>query len=713
MKTLLIDNYDSFTFNLFQLLAVVNGEEPIVVRNDDTAWAELATWDVDSIVVSPGPGRPDRPADFGVCAEAIRHAEVPLLGVCLGHQGIAHEAGGTVEHAPEVMHGRVSRVVHDGSELFAGIPQGFEAVRYHSLCVGTPLPEGLEATAWAEDGVVMALRDLRRPVWGVQFHPESVLTLYGRRLLENFRDLALGTGRRASRRDAGRPRTVVPGARRHDHPTQPRFSLHTRTVRGPHTPEAVFLDLFAHDERAWWLDSSAAGHPSSRFSFMGGSGGAHASRVSYDARAREVTVERGRATETHHGSVLEYLARELDACAIAPHPGLPFEFDCGFVGYLGYEAKADCGGSAAHRAPLPDAVFRFVDRMIAFDHDTGEAHLLALAEAGGEHEAASWLDEVAGRLEAVPRPAEPLLQPGSERVEFRLARSYDRYLADVERCKELLADGETYELCLTDTITTDVRPDPLRLYRVLRRLNPAPFSALLLDGETAVACSSPERFLRIGRDRGVEAKPIKGTAPRGATPAEDAARAALLRTDAKTLAENLMITDLLRNDLGLVCEVGSVHVPSLFEVETYETVHQLVSTIRGRLRADVDVTDCIRACFPGGSMTGAPKRRTMALIDELEGAPRGVYSGAIGYLGLSGAVDLNVVIRTIVIERERATIGTGGAVVWQSDADAEFEEAMLKARVLQDAIEIASGPGADSVDAGADADGVAGAHRGR
>jgi anthranilate synthase/aminodeoxychorismate synthase-like glutamine amidotransferase len=176
LKTLLIDNYDSFTYNLFQLLAEANGEEPVVVRNDAASWDELARGDFDNIVVSPGPGRPDNPKDFGVCADAIREAQVPVLGVCLGHQGIGHVIGGTVVHAPEVMHGRLSAVYHDDSPLFAGIPQGFQVVRYHSLCVTEPLPEDLEPTAWTSDGVLMGLAHRSRPVWGVQFHPESICT---------------------------------------------------------------------------------------------------------------------------------------------------------------------------------------------------------------------------------------------------------------------------------------------------------------------------------------------------------------------------------------------------------------------------------------------------------------------------------------------------------------------------------------------------------
>ncbi len=190
MSTLLVDNYDSYTYNVFHLLAAACGEEPIVVHNDMVSWRALSRWDFDAIVLSPGPGRPERWHDFGVCADILRSSEVPVLGVCLGHQGLGHVLKATVTYAPTVMHGRLSPVKHTGAGLFEGIPQDFEVVRYHSLAVSGSLGEEGREIAWTDDGVVMGIEHATRPMWGVQFHPESICTEHGHKLFENFYTLA-------------------------------------------------------------------------------------------------------------------------------------------------------------------------------------------------------------------------------------------------------------------------------------------------------------------------------------------------------------------------------------------------------------------------------------------------------------------------------------------------------------------------------------------
>ena len=695
MKTLLIDNYDSFTYNLFQLLGEVNGEQPEVVRNDEASWDELARLPFDNVVISPGPGRPENPQDFGVCADAIRHAEVPLLGVCLGHQGICAAYGGHVERAAEAVHGRTSAVLHDGSPLFAGIPREFQAVRYHSLAAGWQLPDELEPTAWTSDGVLMAVAHRSRPLWGVQFHPESISTEHGRLLLSNFRDLTAA----ASRFRPQSPQRVTSGrsASGNDPP-----SLIVERLDTLVDPGAAFTALYAASDNAFWLDSARL-DGGARFSFAGDASGPLSAVVTYDVGAREVTVERSGGSEAHHETIFDYLRREQERLKGVAPSDLPFDFACGFAGYLGYELKADCGGDAAHDSPLPDAAFVFANRMLAFDHEQGHTYLLCLTDAANAAAGEAWIAATKRRLKSLPVPAEPppaKADRANPPVEFTLARSRERYLDDIAVCRERLLDGETYEVCLTNRISAAVGADPLALYRELRRVNPAPFAAYLRFGDLAVLSSSPERFLRVGRDGWAEAKPIKGTARRGTTPAEDVRLAEDLRTSEKNRAENLMITDLLRNDLGRVCEVGTVHVPHLMQVETYATVHQLVSTVRGLLRAGVAAPDCARACFPPGSMTGAPKKRTMEILDELEQASRGVYSGAIGYFGLGGGCDLSVTIRTIVIAGEKATIGIGGAIVAQSDAGDEYREALLKGEAPMRAIDpgAAQAPVAGSLD---------------
>jgi len=682
MRTLLIDNYDSFTFNLFQLLAEVNGSEPIVVRNDESSWPQLERLEFDNVVISPGPGRPDRAADFGVCAEVIRSCEKPLLGVCLGLQGIGWLEGGRVERAPEPMHGRVVEVEHDGSGLFAGIPSPFQATRYHSLALARPLPSALRETASCA-GVPMAFEHRSRPQWGVQFHPESIATEHGKRLLENFRDL--------TPRPIKDPSVAFVAHRETKATLEPSTKLAVRKLDTFPDPEAAFVYLYGASEHAFWLDSSRPG-PRARFSFMGDESGPLAEVIRHDARQGEPLLDR--------------LQRRLADLRPAELPDLPFEFDCGFVGYLGYEMKSECGCAPGHPTDHPDAAFILGDRLIAFDHEQHHTYVLCLHLQTEEDAAETWISTTSEHLTSLA--ASPSARSGegpsrhstSSHSEMclegpspdpALRRPREQYLEDIESCLGYLREGESYEICLTNQVSTDVDVDPLELYLSLRRANPAPFASYLRIGDLAVLSSSPERFLSVSRDGEAEARPIKGTSRRGETPEEDAALAAALAADEKNRAENLMIVDLLRNDLGAVCEIGSVEVPEMMAVETYETVHQLVSSVRGRLRPDASALDCVRSCFPPGSMTGAPKHRTTEILDRLEGGPRGVYSGAIGWLGLGGAADLSVAIRTIVLAGGEATIGAGGAIVLQSDPEREFEEMLLKAAAALRAID----PGID------------------
>ena len=459
MKTLLIDNYDSFTYNLFQLLAEANGDEPIVVRNDEADWDALSALDFDNIVISPGPGRPGRPEDFGVCAEAIRRAEAPLLGVCLGHQGLSWVNGATVDHAPEVMHGRLSAVLHDQSPLFAGIPREFQAVRYHSLCVEQPLPEELKPIAWTSDGVLMATEHRKRPQWGVQFHPESICTEHGRRLLANFRDLTSQLGGAQDESPPARARGPIGrgGWRR------TRFLLKAKRLDRLPDAEGAFAHLYGDSESAFWLDSSRVDERA-RFSFMGDASGPLAATILYDVADGEVRIARdGEEPEVRRESIFDYLSRETRRLRQVSAE-LPFDFNCGFVGYFGYELKADCGGSSAHRSAQPDAAFVFADRLIAFDHVEECTYVVCFADPGKLEEAERWIAATSLRLASLPSLEDP--EWGEtvvehEPVRFRLSRSHQQYLDDIAECRRRLVDGESYEICLTNKVTAEISPDPL------------------------------------------------------------------------------------------------------------------------------------------------------------------------------------------------------------------------------------------------------------
>ncbi|NLU84735.1 aminodeoxychorismate synthase component I [Rhodococcus sp. HNM0569] len=675
IRTLLVDNFDSFTYNLYSLLARVEGLAPIVVTND-APWHELPWTDVDNVVISPGPGRPDRARDFGVSARVLRESELPVLGVCLGHQGLCHACGSSIVRAPQPVHGRTSSIVHRGTGLFDGIPSPFTAVRYHSL-VADAIPEELEALAWTADGLPMAVAHRDRPLWGVQFHPESIGSEYGAELLTNFRD---ATPRRRTHISVAAP-APARGA--------PRYVLDTRVLACRPDPHAAYEALFAADPHSFLLDGSCAREQQSRFTVMGDASGPRAEFVTYDVAATVVRERRADGTlAEYHRTLFDHLDRRLRERHLEPREDLPFAFGLGYVGYLGYELKADVGGALVHHSPVDDAALVFADRAVVLDHEAGCCHLLALGEHVDEPANVAWFEQTAAALASVvddapPATAPPPLRRDARDPTIRVRHDPQDYLHLIGRCLGEIRRGETYEVCLTNSATVDGSIDSLRTYRALRALSPTPYSALLRFPGMSVLSASPERFLRIGTDGVVESKPIKGTRPRGANDAEDRALRDQLRASEKDRSENLMIVDLVRNDLSRVCVPGSVHVPTLFDVETYSAVHQLVSTVRGIPRADVSAVDCVRAAFPGGSMTGAPKLRTMEILDELEAGPRGVYSGALGYLSLTGTVDLSIVIRTMVATDRAVTFGIGGAIVALSDPGDELDETFVKAVAMR------------------------------
>ncbi|KAF8658874.1 hypothetical protein HU200_059373 [Digitaria exilis] len=779
VRTLLIDNYDSYTYNIFQELSVVNGVPPVVVRNDEWTWRDVFNRvykdrAFDNIVISPGPGSPACPSDIGVCLRVLLECgDIPILGVCLGHQALGFVHGAKIVHAPEAIHGRLSEIEHDGCYLFNSVPSGrnsgFKVVRYHSLVVeACSLPDDLISIAWnaspnllsylesdrtntstflgsldnnfmaiplehysggklssisngndnEPDGsrVIMAIRHSSRPHYGVQFHPESVATHYGRQIFQNFKKMTRDFGLCSSWLQERKVNSAAQfGSVSQDLSHAERLELwepngaHILAKRAIRKKclrlrwkkidnflcstvgsEDIFAVLFGQQsgEDTFWLDSSSVDQNRARFSFMGGKGGSLWKQMTFHLSGQRANCGGTLVSRDAYGSTvnnfikegfLEFLNKELQSIEYneKDYEGLPFDFHGGFVGYLGYGLKVECDASSNQaKSSTPDACFFFADNSVVVDHSNGDVYILSLHDEFSSNDGDgicrnlahnSWLVETEKKLLRLRAMPPGLLINGKgyaisskvNKQSFVVEKSKDQYIRDVQSCLDYIRDGESYELCLTTQMKGKVDYiNALQLYLKLRKQNPAPYAAWLnfSSENLSICCSSPERFLRLDRHKVLEAKPIKGTISRGRTPEEDECLRLQLKYSEKDQAENLMIVDLLRNDLGKVCEPGSVHVPRLMDVESYKAVHTMVSTIRGTKKSNLSPVECIKAAFPGGSMTGAPKVRSMEILDSLEPSPR-------------------------------ATVGAGGAVVALSNPEEEYKEMMLKARAPTKAVE--------------------------
>lgn len=610
MRVLVVDHQDSFTYNVVEELRRLGAEVTVADVDDPGPDPSRA----DAVVLSPGPGRP---RDGGLARRALDSGR-PVLGVCLGHQLMALRCGGEVARVAPV-HGVATPIEHDGRGLFRGLPQGFSAVRYNSLAV-TEVPGELLVTARSPDGVVEGIRHVKKPWWGVQFHPESVGTKHGREILANFLELA------------GLPR------------------LRRRRIPVRVRPEDVFASLFDGVPGSFFLDSPDGW----------------------------VAMGAGRLRELPDWGVAG-----LGAPPAAQPAAWPFGFRPGWVVALDYEA------ARGHVIEAPRAVVVGPEEVSLVWRSSTPSHPAAEDPGDdGEYAAeARWLEETERRICAVAAEDRPPARGRLPRAWLRFRDSREAYLKKIADAQERIAAGDTYEVCLTTQIEGRVERelgfgDFLRL----RDANPTGRGGFMGLGNLTMLSSSPELFLSVVDGR-VISKPIKGTRPADADPAE-------LARHPKDCAENLMIVDLVRNDLTRVAVPGTVRVDKFLDVESYATVHQLVSTVSAELRTAS--TEAIRAAFPGGSMTGAPKESTMEILSRLEGAPRGLYSGAFGYLGADGSLGLSMTIRTIVARGRDIGYGVGGAILAASDPAAEWEEILVKAQPLLRLVDAAGIEGEDA-----------------
>lgn len=431
-------------------------------------------------------------------------------------------------------------------------------------------------------------------------------------------------------------------------------------------PVQTFAHL-ANQPYSVFLDSARPSHPLSRYSYIGW----HPFET-IEAKAGRVTVTNAENQFTYRADPFQVVRERLALWGedIKPRSDLP-PFQGGAIGFFGYDlARAiERLPARAQDTGQPDMCIGLYDKVIAFDHDTGKAYLMIHADSDQKAQVHKAYIE---RMAALPAPA-PYI---GATLQWNTGRDDDSYKKDIRRIVDYIYAGDIFQANLSRRFSASVPQgfDAFAHYAHLREMNGAPYGAFLNFGDMKLASSSPERFLEV-RGRDIETRPIKGTLP-SSKPAE------ILAHSDKDRAENIMIVDLLRNDLSKVCEDHSIEIDGLCSIETFEGLHHMVSTVYGKLRGDKGAVDALRACFPGGSITGAPKIRAMEIIEELEPHRRGAYCGAIGYIGFDGSMDTAITIRTLVYDGDTVHLQTGGGITAASDAQTELDETLTKAQKM-------------------------------
>jgi len=455
-------------------------------------------------------------------------------------------------------------------------------------------------------------------------------------------------------------------------------------------PLNVF-ELLNEKQFSFFLDSGMDPHKLGRYSFIGSD-----PFLVLSTWGSESILTRGTEKSSLSGNPFDILNYFLEVYRLDPCSS-PVPFVGGAVGYFSYNLChfiERLPSTAVDDLKLPECYFGFYDLILAFDNLQGKAYVIStgfpeLRETERIERANKRLNEVKDKLADVSSsdteaPFMPVSAP-MKQVTVKGNFTHEKYVDTVEKARQYIIAGDIFEVNLSQRFEAEFSITPYELYRRLRQINPAPFACYLGFDEVSVVSASPERFLRVRGDW-VETRPIKGTRPRGKAPEEDEALANELLSSSKDRAENIMIVDLERNDLGRVCRFGTVRVTELAILEVFPTVFHLTSTVLGRLREGKSCIDLLKATFPGGSITGAPKVRAMEIIDELEPTKRSVYTGNIGYLSFNGDLDLNIAIRTFLVKGSRAYFQVGGAVVYDSDPEAEYQETLDKARALINAL---------------------------
>jgi anthranilate synthase component 1 len=463
------------------------------------------------------------------------------------------------------------------------------------------------------------------------------------------------------------------------------------------TPVSAFLTVARNEPHAFLLESVERGEQIGRYTFLGAR-----PYMQVEASGENISLTMGRRREQRKGNVFQVVKELLRQHRPATMPGLP-PFTAGAVGYFAYDVVRqleNIGDRAARDVSVPDCCLMFFDRLLAFDHLRHQIHIVAAADLTRESPRKAYERAVAdiaavekklaaGLPRGIMRPARRSRQG---KLKVHAGTSRERFLRSVGRVKEYIAAGDVFQVVLSQRLDFTPGVAPFDLYRALRTVNPSPYLYFLRMGDTHVLGSSPEMLVRA-KDHKLEYRPIAGTHPRGRDEAEDKQLEEQMLHDEKERAEHVMLVDLGRNDLGRVSEYGSVKVRDLMYVERYSHVMHLVSALEGKLREGLDALDAFAACFPAGTLSGAPKVRAMQIIEELEPVRRGVYGGSVLYADFAGNLDSCIAIRTMLIKGRKAYLQAGAGIVADSDPASEFQECMNKAQALLRAVEVARSSG--------------------
>ena len=458
-------------------------------------------------------------------------------------------------------------------------------------------------------------------------------------------------------------------------------------------PDAAWcFEGFSERPFSFFLDSGMDPQKLGRYSFLGSD-----PFLVMRSRGDEITLIQEGVEEKRRGNPFDVLG-ELQKTYFINTSQMPVPFIGGAVGYFSYDLChfiEKLPTKAADDLNLPECYLGFYDAIVAYDHQENKTYIISTGFPEVEEEkrrerAEARLNELRSRVMFAPPPADDKEAVQGKKPTLKSNFSHQGYLEAVAKAREYICAGDIFEVNLSQRLEADMTIPTYELYKRLRKINPAPFANYFNFDGVSIVGASPERFLKVRGDW-VETRPIKGTKPRGKTPEEDKALAESLLASKKDRAENIMIVDLERNDIGRVCRYGTVKVTELAILETYPTVFHLTSTVVGQLREGKNVIDLLKATFPGGSITGAPKVRSMEIIDELEPTRRSVYTGSLGYLSFSGDMDLNIVIRTFIIKDGKAYFQVGGAIVYDSRPEAEYIETLDKGRALIQALGLAAG----------------------